>query len=112
MEVPMSLGPYPDQATLCEEARDALAQVPVLLNIFKMMANADTLIVPVTRLGGAILSRQKLDAKLRELVILQVAPTSKAGSTNGFSMRRSRLRLAPRRRRLTPSRIRRSIHRL
>jgi len=69
----MSLVPYPDQATLCEEARDALAQVPVLLNIFKMMANADTLIVPVTRLGGAILSRQKLDAKLRELVILQVA---------------------------------------
>jgi alkylhydroperoxidase family enzyme len=73
MEVPMSLVPYPDQATLCEEARDALAQVPVLLNIFKMMANADTLIMPVTRLGGAILSRQKLDAKLRELVILQVA---------------------------------------
>ncbi len=69
----MSLVPYPDQSSLCEEARDALAQAPVLLNIFKMMANADTLIVPVTRLGGAILSRQKLDAKLRELVILQVA---------------------------------------
>jgi len=69
----MSLVPYPDQSTLCEEARDALAQAPVLLNIFKMMANADTCIVPVTRLGGAILSRQKLDAKLRELVILQVA---------------------------------------
>jgi alkylhydroperoxidase family enzyme len=73
MEVPMSLVPYPDQATLSQEARDALAQVPVQLNIFKMMANADTCIVPVTRLGGAILSRQKLDAKLRELVILQVA---------------------------------------
>ncbi len=51
----------------------------MLLNIFKMMANADTLIVPVTRLGGAILSRQKLDAKLRELVILQVAPHIEGG---------------------------------
>src|SRR5580704_16309655 len=69
----MSLVPYPDQSTLSAEARDALAQAPVLLNIFKMMANADTCIVPVTRLGGAILGRQKLDAKLRELVILQVA---------------------------------------
>ena len=38
----MSLVPYPDQSTLCEEARDTLAQAPVLLNIFKMMANADT----------------------------------------------------------------------
>jgi alkylhydroperoxidase family enzyme len=69
----MSLVPYPDPSTLCEEAREALANAPVLLNIFKMMANADTCIVPVTRLGGTILSRQKLDAKLRELVILQVA---------------------------------------
>jgi len=69
----MSLVPYPDQSQLCDEARDALAQAPVLLNIFKMMANAETCIVPVTRLGGAILGRQKLDAKLRELVILQVA---------------------------------------
>ncbi len=69
----MSLVPYPDQSTLPEEARNALAQAPVLLNIFKMMANAETCFVPVTRLGGAILGRQKLDAKLRELVILQVA---------------------------------------
>ena len=69
----MSLVPYPDQSTMSEEVRNALAQAPVLLNIFKMMANADGCYVPVTRLGGAILSRQKLDAKLRELVILQIA---------------------------------------
>jgi len=69
----MSLVPYPDQSTLCEEAQSALAQAPVLLNIFRMMANAETNIVPLTRLGGAILGRQKLDAKLRELVILHVA---------------------------------------
>jgi len=69
----MSLVPYPNIASLSEEARTALAQAPVQLNIFKMMANAETCFIPVSRLGGAILSRQKLDAKLRELVILMVA---------------------------------------
>ena len=38
-----------------------------------MMANAETCYVPLTRLGGAILSKQKLDPKWRELVILMVA---------------------------------------
>jgi hypothetical protein len=38
-----------------------------------MIANADTRIVPVTRLDGAILSRaRKLEAMLHELGILQV----------------------------------------
>ncbi|MGD0117306.1 MAG: carboxymuconolactone decarboxylase family protein [Candidatus Binatus sp.] len=69
----MSLVPYPDIASLPEEVRTAIAQAPVQLNIFKMMANAETCFIPFTRLGGTILSRQKLDAKLRELVILLVA---------------------------------------
>ncbi len=69
----MSLVPYPDIASLAEEVRTAIAQAPVQLNIFKMMANAETCFIPLTRLGGTILSRQKLDAKLRELVILMVA---------------------------------------
>jgi alkylhydroperoxidase family enzyme len=69
----MSLVPYPEIEKLNDEARNALAQAPVLLNIFKMMANAETCYVPLTRLGGAILSKQKLDAKWRELVILMVA---------------------------------------
>lgn len=66
----MSLVPYPDVTKLSEEARTALAQAPVQLNIFKMMANAETCFVPFTRLGSAILGRQKLDSKLRELAIL------------------------------------------
>ena len=69
----MSLVPYPDIASLPEEVRTAIAQAPVQLNIFKMMANAETCFIPLTRLGGTILSRQKLDARLRELVILRVA---------------------------------------
>src|SRR5215472_7161321 len=35
-----------------------------------MMAHAETCFIPFTRLGGAILGRQKLDGKLRELAIL------------------------------------------
>jgi alkylhydroperoxidase family enzyme len=66
----MSLVPYPDVGQLPEEVRNALAQAPVQLNIFKMMANAETCFVPFSRLGAAILGRQKLDAKLRELAIL------------------------------------------
>ena len=69
----MSLVPYPDQSTLNEESQTALKQAPVLLNIFRMMSNAETNFVPLIRLGGAILGKQKLDAKLRELVILHVA---------------------------------------
>jgi len=69
----MSLVPYPDIASLPEEVRTAIAQAPVQLNIFKMMANAETCFIPLTRLGGTILSRQKLDARMRELVILRVA---------------------------------------
>ena len=66
----MSLVPYPDIGKLPEEVRNALAQAPVQLNIFKMMANAETCLVPFSRLGAAILGRQKLDPKLRELAIL------------------------------------------
>jgi alkylhydroperoxidase family enzyme len=66
----MSLVPYPDIAKLPDDVRTALGQAPVRLNIFKMMANAETCFVPFTRLGAAILGRQKLDAKLRELAIL------------------------------------------
>jgi alkylhydroperoxidase family enzyme len=69
----MSLVAYPDIASLPEKVRTAIAQAPVQLNIFKMMANAETCYIPMTRLGGTILSRQKLDARLRELAILMVA---------------------------------------
>jgi alkylhydroperoxidase family enzyme len=66
----MSLVPYADPEKLPEEVRDALARAPVQLNIFKMMANAESCFVPFTRLGAAILGRQKLDARLREMAIL------------------------------------------
>ncbi len=69
----MSLIPYADIAALPEDVRERYERLPRKLNIFRMWANAATCFVPGLRFGGAILSKQKLDAALRELVILLVA---------------------------------------
>ncbi len=69
----MVLLPYADIASAPDEVRDAMARLPRKLNIFRMWANAATCFVPALRLGGAILSRQKLKPSLRELVILWTA---------------------------------------
>jgi alkylhydroperoxidase family enzyme len=60
----------PEQAP--PENRAALARLPGL-DIFRMMAHAETAFRPLLRLGGAILSQQQLDPKLREFAILQAA---------------------------------------
>lgn len=70
--------PYPDPATLSEETRRLLQQLPVKLNVFRMMANAPTCFRPLVTLGTAILSQQQLSPKLRELAILRVASLSSA----------------------------------
>lgn len=69
----MALLPYADLASAPEEVRAALSRMPRKLNIFRMWANAATCFVPALRLGGAILSRQKLKPRNRELVILLTA---------------------------------------
>lgn len=70
--------PYPDPATLPEETQRLLEQLPVKLNIFRMMANAPTNFRPLVTLGTAVLAQQKLPHKLRELAILRVANLSSA----------------------------------
>jgi alkylhydroperoxidase family enzyme len=69
----VALLPYADIASAPDDVRDAMARLPRKLNIFRMWANAATCFVPGLRLGGAILSRQKLKPSLRELVILWTA---------------------------------------
>ena len=69
----MALVPFADIDRLPPKARDYWDRLAVKLNIFRMLANADTLMEPALRFGGAILSRQELGADLRELVILLVA---------------------------------------
>jgi alkylhydroperoxidase family enzyme len=64
--------PYVDPANASEPVRDALGRVPAL-NIFRMMANADSAFRPWLRWAAALLGRLELDPLLRELAILRVA---------------------------------------
>jgi alkylhydroperoxidase family enzyme len=68
----MSRIPLVDPAQAPAENRAALERLP-RLDIFRMMAHAETAFRPLLRLGGAILSQQQLDPKLREFAILQAA---------------------------------------
>lgn len=70
--------PYVDPATASESVRTTLARLPVDLNIFRMMAHAETNFRPLLRLGTSILGEQQLSGRLRELAILRVARLSKA----------------------------------
>ena len=65
--------PYVESESAPPHVREALEAFPVKLNIFKIMAHAESNFRPLLRLGGTILSKQKLSGKLRELAILQVA---------------------------------------
>lgn len=69
--------PYIEPADAPERMRTALEALPPL-NIFRMLANAETVAEPCLRLGGALLTQMQLDPKLRELAILQVAHQSEA----------------------------------
>jgi AhpD family alkylhydroperoxidase len=69
--------PYADIEQAPERLREAFAQLPAKLNVFRMMAHAAALFPHWARLGGAILGRSKLSSRLRELVILRVARLSR-----------------------------------
>jgi alkylhydroperoxidase family enzyme len=62
--------PYPDLAKASPEVRDMLGRLPAPANIFNMMAHAETCLKPVMKLGGTLLGKLMLDARLRELCLL------------------------------------------
>jgi alkylhydroperoxidase family enzyme len=64
--------PYVDPSQAPEPVRDALARVPPL-NIFRMMANAQSAFRPWLRWGAVLLRDLELDPLVRELAILRVA---------------------------------------
>lgn len=68
--------PYVIPEKASPEVKQTFAQLPTLLNVFKMMAHAQSNFQPLVRLGSSILAQQKLSAKLRELAILRVASLS------------------------------------
>lgn len=70
--------PYVDAAQAAGDVREVLERLPVKLNIFRLMANAEENFKPLILLGTTILGRQKLSGRLRELAILHVARLSQA----------------------------------
>jgi alkylhydroperoxidase family enzyme len=69
--------PYPDPSQAPDAVTETLAALPPL-NIFRMLAHAETAFRPFLRFGGAILQDLQLDPKLRELAIIQVAARAQA----------------------------------
>src|SRR5712664_70649 len=67
--------PYVDPVAANPEVAEALGALPPL-NIFGMVANAETAFRPWLGLGAALLGRLQLDARLREIAILEVARLS------------------------------------
>jgi alkylhydroperoxidase family enzyme len=65
--------PYVDPEHAPAPVREAFAELPVHLNVFKLVAHAESGFRPFLRYGGSILGRQALPARLRELAILRVA---------------------------------------
>lgn len=70
--------PYPDPEAAPEKARAMYERLPAKLNVMRMMLQAPTCMPDFVRLGAAILGRQKLDPRLREIAILRVAVLSRA----------------------------------
>ena len=54
--------PYVDPERAPDEVRDILTKLPRPLNIFRLMAHAETNFRPLLRLGTSILTEQKLAA--------------------------------------------------
>jgi len=74
----MALLPYADESKVAEKTREILNRGRVKMNVARMIANSDAAFYPFSMLGNSLLTRSKLDARLRELAILRTAKVSKS----------------------------------
>ncbi|MGO9449471.1 MAG: carboxymuconolactone decarboxylase family protein [Candidatus Binataceae bacterium] len=74
----MALLPYVDETKVPEKTREILNRGRVKMNVARMIANSDAAFYPFSMLGNSLLTRSKLDARLRELAILRTAKVSKS----------------------------------
>ena len=74
----MALLPYVDESKAPAKTREILNRGTVKMNVARMIANSDAAFYPFSMLGNSLLTRGKLDAKLREIAILRTAKVSKS----------------------------------
>jgi alkylhydroperoxidase family enzyme len=68
----MALLPYIDETKASEKTREILGNTPRKLNVARMIANSsDAVFQNFSRLGNSLMTRGKLDKKLREIAILR-----------------------------------------
>ena len=72
----MALLPYVDESKAPEKTREILNRGKVKMNVARMIANSDAAFYPFSMLGNSLLTRSKLDARLREIAILRTAKVS------------------------------------
>ena len=72
----MALLPYVDESKASEKTREILGNTPRKMNVARMIANSDAVFQNFSRLGHSLLTRAKLNGKLREIAILEVARLS------------------------------------
>jgi alkylhydroperoxidase family enzyme len=70
--------PYVDPASASPNVRALLEALPVKLNLFRMLAHAESPFRPILETGAAILAQLSLSPAVRELAILRVATLSRA----------------------------------
>ena len=76
----MSRLPLIDPEATSGDIRASFDRMPIKLNVFKMLAHAETNFIPAMRFANSILHKQKLSHVNRELLILQVARSARAGA--------------------------------
>src|SRR5260370_19839505 len=65
---PMALLPFVDETTASDKTREILGNTPPKLNVARMIANAsDAVFQNFSRLGNSLMTRGKLNDKLREM---------------------------------------------
>jgi 4-carboxymuconolactone decarboxylase len=69
----MALLPYLDDKDASPEVLKILKARPLVLNVQRMMANAQGVFVDRSKLSNALFSKIKLDPRLREIAILRTA---------------------------------------
>ncbi|MGA2412506.1 MAG: carboxymuconolactone decarboxylase family protein [Candidatus Binataceae bacterium] len=73
----MALLPYVDESQASEKTKEILGNTPRKLNVARMIANAsDAIFQNFSRLGNSLMTKGKLNSRLREIAILRNARVS------------------------------------